>query len=33
MLAALQTFPDKLASGAIENELTGFAMRYLTGKS
>jgi AcrR family transcriptional regulator len=33
MLAALKTFPDKLASGAIENELTGFAMRYLTGKS
>jgi AcrR family transcriptional regulator len=33
MLAALKTYPDKLTSGAIENELTGFAMRYLTGKS
>jgi hypothetical protein len=33
MLAAVKTFPDKLASGVIENELTGFAMRYLTGRS
>jgi AcrR family transcriptional regulator len=31
--AALKDCPEKLASGVIEDELTGFAMRYLTGKS
>jgi AcrR family transcriptional regulator len=31
--AALKACPEKLASGVIEDELTGFAMRYLTGKS
>jgi len=33
VVAALKTCPEKLASGVIEDELTGFAMRYLTGKS
>ena len=33
VVAMLKTCPEKLASGVIEDELTGFAMRYLTGKS